>query len=116
MFATKCNIFAYDALNEGGDPPNLVDGHPPTTSDWMSGKVNNYSPIPKGSSYMPGDVLVGGGHMGLFAPLPGGGNGTISAGTGTPGFGRNQVLHNDWGFRYDSPDIYGFRCNCDIGR
>jgi hypothetical protein len=49
----------------------------------------------------PGDVVSDGDHVGLYAPLPGGRPGTISAASafshdGAP-FGR--VVHNDWGFR-----------------
>jgi RHS repeat-associated protein len=112
-FALKCSKFAYDALNGGGNPPNFVNGRIPTVQDWKDGKVLGYSPIPIGGIPIPGDVVIEGTHMGIYAPFHGPNSpGTISAASY---FHGNGVVQNDWGFRLgQSPTI--FRCNCDNAR
>jgi RHS repeat-associated protein len=116
--APKCNVFVWDALSNGGNPPPLIDGRIPTTADWISGKVQGYHRLPVIEKPKYGDVIVLDGHMGLYAPLPDGSPGTISAATNTDPrqlpnfFEMNKLLHNNWGFREgQQPAIY--RCDCD---
>jgi len=108
IFAPKCNILVFDGLAAGGVPAGRVNGHVPTTADWMNGAVSGYRPV-QASDALRGDVVVLGKHMGLFAPLPDGRPGTISASTRIPqdGLINPPVVHNDWGFRPgDAPRVF----------
>lgn len=97
--ALKCNFFVWDALSAGGDAPGrMSDGRVPSASEWADPNVNipGYSLVPLAMTPQPGDVVANGGHVGLYAPLPDGSPGTISAASL---FNGNGVVHNDWGFR-----------------
>jgi hypothetical protein len=106
----KCNQFVWDALTAGGaQPKRMPDGRIPIARDWGDRKsqIGGYAVV--SGPPRPGDVVSDGDHVGIYAPLPDGRPGTISAASpftdaGAP-FGR--VVHNDWGFRpKEKPVIY----------
>ncbi|WP_313912958.1 RHS repeat-associated core domain-containing protein [Tahibacter sp.] len=108
-FSYKCNLFVYDMLTGGGDPPGRIDGRPPSASEWADKqvKIPGYYILPTPILPKPGDVIASNGHVGIYAPLEDGSHGTVSASTN-----ENIVVHNDWGFRSgDTPTIR--RCECD---
>ncbi|WP_444931801.1 RHS repeat-associated core domain-containing protein [Microbulbifer sp. SSSA002] len=111
-WALKCNFFVWDMLSNGGDAPGrMPDGRVPSASEWADPSVTipGYTVLPSSALLMPGDVVAEGGHVGIYAPLNGGGA-TISAAALFYGSG---LVHNDWGFRPgQSPTVR--RCDCDI--
>jgi hypothetical protein len=103
----KCNQFVYDALAAGGAPPGRLDGgRIPIAHDWgdPQSKIAGYAPV--SGAPQAGDVVSNGEHVGIYAPLPNGRPGTISAASpdwpvlfhGSGGV-AGGVVHNDWGFR-----------------
>lgn len=111
----KCNKFVWDQLENGGAPAGrMPDGRIPSAGEWgnPNSGIPNYSPVPAGTPFAPGDVVSDGGHVGIYAPLADGSPGTVSAafpfsgGTGMNG----GVVNNDWGFR-PGQTVTGWRRN-----
>jgi RHS repeat-associated protein len=110
--APKCNIFVFDALAKGDVGVPLVNGHVPTTADWVNGAVSGYRPVTVSEGLKLGDVVVGGGHMGIYAPMTSGEPATVSAASPSSWHSMfNEpfpaVRQNDFGFRSgDSPRVF----------
>lgn len=108
----KCNQFVWDALQAGGAPADrMADGHIPVAREWGDPRstIGGYEPV-KGSP-QPGDVISNGEHVAIFAPLPDGRPGTVSAASPTThdaGW-MGGVVHNDWGFRGDEGQMTVWR-------
>jgi hypothetical protein len=113
----KCNQFVWDALQAGGAPagkindPTIKGGRIPIAKDWgdPNSKIGGYRPVT--GAPQPGDVISNGHHVGIYAPLPDGSPGTVSAATPrTPDGGlAGEVAHNNWGFRGDEGKITVWR-------
>jgi hypothetical protein len=107
----KCNQFVWDALSNAGVPPGRIDGgRIPLAKDWgdPKSKIPGYSPV--NGPLQPGDVVSNGDHVGIYAPLPNGHPGTISAASPFHNGGAlGGVAHNDWGFRGDEGKITAWR-------
>ncbi len=103
----KCNKFVWDALEGGGRPAQrMPDGRIPVAHEWGDPRirVGGYAPID--GAPQPGDVVSNGHHVGIYAPLPNGKPGTISAAAPFHHAGPlGEVVHNDWGFRGDEGNI-----------
>jgi hypothetical protein len=91
MFANKCNEFCYDMAANAGINIPLINGHPPTTKDWMANKVQNWVRV---DAPQIGDFAVYDGHMGVVTGNVNGQDATISNSSIL-----NRVIRNDWGFR-----------------
>lgn len=107
----KCNQFVWDALTNSGFPPGRIDGgRIPLAKDWGDPKsqIPGYAPVD--GPMQPGDVISNGDHVGIYAPLPNGHPGTISAASPFHNGGvLGGVVHNDWGFRGDEGKIIAWR-------
>jgi hypothetical protein len=108
--AFKCNVFVFDALAKGDVGVPLVNGHVPTTADWMNGAVSGYRPVTASEGLKAGDVFVSNGHMGIYAPTASGVPATVSA---SGNFGEHgafpPVVHNSFGFRPEDSPRHVFR-------
>jgi uncharacterized protein RhaS with RHS repeats len=104
-WAPKCNIFVFDALNEGKCKAGRVDGgRIPKAEEWA-----NPSYFIPGcrvvSSPEPGDVISDGHHVGIYVPYSPSTPMTISA---TP---TDGVTWSNWGFRKGQAPTFR-RCTC----
>lgn len=103
MLDPKCNQFVWDALTGAHKQPGRIDGgRIPRAKDWgdPQSQIPGYAPIT--GPLQPGDVVSNGDHVGIYAPLPNGAPGTISAASPFHNGGLlGGVVHNDWGFRGD---------------
>jgi hypothetical protein len=109
----KCNQFVWDALVASGVTPGRMErsagrgGRIPLARDWGNSmsKIDGYAPVT--GQARPGDVVSDGHHAGIYATLPDGRPGTVSAASPFSGeVGLNGgVVHNDWGFRRRGPPV-----------
>ena len=117
--APKCNVFVGDVLDLGGDPVQSVNGENryPVASEWgdSSSAIEGYRPVEAYEVPMAGDIVSDGSHVGIYAPLEDGSDGTVSAAIYGAPVGTTQsdrVVHNDWGFR-DGQEVTIWRHESD---